>query len=320
MRTVHKILFFSGLIFLSSCVSTKQFNEVQEKMKSLSAENEQLKQAKINLEAANAEFRSRNEQLSDKSEDLEARLEEAFYNLNVQKQKTESLRKEQASLSRQLDALKSGSSSEIEMLLEELQATRQNLNEREDKLREAEQVLEERNETLIELQEILAQQQEAVKELKDKVTNALLGFANDGLTVHEKNGKVYVSLEEKLLFETGQWKVDPRGQEAIRDLSRVLADNPDINIMVEGHTDNVPMHGSGAVKDNWDLSVMRATAVTKILTQNENINPARIIAAGRSKYVPLTSNDTPEGRQMNRRTEIILTPNIDELLEIIEMN
>ena len=100
MRTVHKILFFSGLIFLSSCVSTKQFNEVQEKMKSLSAENEQLKQAKINLEAANAEFRSRNEQLSDKSEDLEARLEEAFYNLNVQKQKTESLRKEQASLSR----------------------------------------------------------------------------------------------------------------------------------------------------------------------------------------------------------------------------
>lgn len=320
MRTVHKILFFSGLIFMSSCVSTKQFNEVQDKVKSLTAENEQLTQAKINLEAANAELRSRNEQLSDINEDLESRLEEALYNLNVQKQKVESLRKEQASLSRQLDALKSGSSSEIEMLLEELQATRQNLNEREDKLREAEQVLEERNETLIELQEILAQQQEAVKELKDKVTNALLGFANDGLTVHEKNGKVYVSLEEKLLFETGQWKVDPRGQEAIRDLSQVLADNPDINIMVEGHTDDVPMHGSGAVKDNWDLSVMRATAVTKILTQNENIDPSRIIAAGRSKYVPLTSNETAEGRQMNRRTEIILTPDIDELLEIIEMN
>ena len=320
MRTVHKILFFSGLIFMSSCVSTKQFNEVQDKVKSLTAENDQLTQAKINLEAANAELRSRNEQLSDINEDLESRLEEALYNLNVQKQKVESLRKEQASLSRQLDALKSGSSSEIEMLLEELQATRQNLNEREDKLREAEQVLEERNETLIELQEILAQQQEAVRELKDKVTNALLGFANDGLTVHEKNGKVYVSLEEKLLFETGQWKVDPRGQEAIRDLSQVLADNPDINIMVEGHTDDVPMHGSGAVKDNWDLSVMRATAVTKILTQNENIDPSRIIAAGRSKYVPLTSNETAEGRQMNRRTEIILTPDIDELLEIIEMN
>lgn len=320
MRTIHKILFFSGLILLSSCVSMKQFNEVQDKMKTLSAENEQLKQAKIGLEARNAELKSRNEQLEERNENLESQLEEALYNLNVQKQKVESLQEEQASLSRQLDAMKSGSSSEIEMLLEELQATRQNLNEREDKLREAERELEERNKRLIELQDILAQQQEAVKELKDKVTNALLGFANDELTVHEKNGKVYVSLEEKLLFETGQWKVDPRGQQAIRDLSKVLAANPDINIMVEGHTDNVPMHGSGAVKDNWDLSVMRATAVTKILTQNETIDPSRIIAAGRSKYVPLTSNETAEGRQMNRRTEIILTPDIDELLEIIEMN
>jgi chemotaxis protein MotB len=298
----------------------KQFNEVQDKMKTLSAENEQLKQAKIGLEARNAELKSRNEQLEERNENLESQLEEALYNLNVQKQKVESLQEEQASLSRQLDAMKSGSSSEIEMLLEELQATRQNLNEREDKLREAERELEERNKRLIELQDILAQQQEAVKELKDKVTNALLGFATDELTVHEKNGKVYVSLEEKLLFETGQWKVDPRGQQAIRDLSKVLAANPDINIMVEGHTDNVPMHGSGAVKDNWDLSVMRATAVTKILTQNETIDPSRIIAAGRSKYVPLTSNETAEGRQMNRRTEIILTPDIDELLEIIEMN
>jgi chemotaxis protein MotB len=298
----------------------KQFNEVKDRMQSLTEEKEQLKQAKINLEAANTELQSRNEQLSDRNNDLESRLEEALYNLNVQKQRVESLQEEQASLSRQLDALKSGSSEEIEMLLEELQTTRQNLNEREDKLREAEQELEERNERLIELQEILTQQQEAVKELKDKVTNALLGFESDELTVHEKNGKVYVSLEEKLLFETGQWSVDPRGQQAIRDLSQVLAANPDINIMVEGHTDNVPMHGSGAVKDNWDLSVMRATAVTKILTQNENIDPARIIAAGRSKYVPLASNETAEGRQMNRRTEIILTPDINELLEIIEMN
>ncbi|MFW5756762.1 MAG: OmpA family protein [Tangfeifania sp.] len=320
MRTVHKILFFSGLILLSSCVSMKQFNAVQDKVETLTAENDQLKQAKISLEARNAELKSRNEQLTEKNNDLENRLEEALYNLNVQKQRVESLQEEQASLSRQLDALKSGSSEEIEMLLEELQATRQNLNEREDRLREAERELEERNEALIELQEILAQQQEAVKQLKDKVANALLGFASDELTVHEKNGKVYVSLEEKLLFETGQWNVDPRGQQAIRDLSRVLADNPDINIMVEGHTDNVPMRGTGTVKDNWDLSVMRATAVTKILTQNENIDPSRIIAAGRSKYVPLASNETAEGRQMNRRTEIILTPDIDELLEIIEMN
>jgi chemotaxis protein MotB len=320
MRTVHKILFFSGLFFLSSCVSTKQFNQVQDKVKALSRENEQLKRSNTDLEVANTELKSANEQLTAKNKDLEARLEEALYNLNVQKQKMETLEKEQASLNRQLDILKSGSSEEIENLLDELQTTRRGLTRREDRLREAEKELEERNERLIELQEVLAQKDQAVKDLKDKVMRALTGFTDNGLTVHEKNGKVYVSMDEKLLFKTGQWNVDPNGQRALRDLSQLLAENTDVNIMVEGHTDDVPMHGSGAVKDNWDLSVMRATAVTKILTQNGQIDPSRIIAAGRSKYVPLTTNETAEGRQMNRRTEIILTPQLDELLEILEAN
>jgi len=320
MRTVHKILFFSGLFFLSSCVSTKQFNQVQDKVKALSQENEQLKRSNADLEVANTELKSANEQLTAKNKDLEARLEEALYNLNVQKQKVETLEKEQASLNRQLDILKSGSSEEIENLLDELQTTRRGLTLREDRLREAEKELKERNERLIELQEVLAQKDQAVKDLKDKVMRALTGFTDNGLTVHEKNGKVYVSMDEKLLFKTGQWNVDPNGQRALRDLSQLLAENTDVNIMVEGHTDNVPMHGSGAVKDNWDLSVMRATAVTKILTQNGQIDPSRIIAAGRSEYVPLTTNETAEGRQMNRRTEIILTPQLDELLEILEAN
>lgn len=320
MRTVHKILFFSGLFFLSSCVSTKQFNQVQDKVKALSQENEQLKRLNADLEVANTELKSANEQLTAKNKDLEARLEEALYNLNVQKQKVETLEKEQASLNRQLDILKSGSSEEIENLLDELQTTRRGLTLREDRLREAEKELKERNERLIELQEVLAQKDQTVKDLKDKVMRALTGFTDNGLTVHEKNGKVYVSMDEKLLFKTGQWNVDPNGQRALRDLSQLLAENTDVNIMVEGHTDNVPMHGSGAVKDNWDLSVMRATAVTKILTQNGQIDPSRIIAAGRSEYVPLTTNETAEGRQMNRRTEIILTPQLDELLEILEAN
>jgi len=320
MRTVHKILFFSGLILLSSCVSTKQFNQVQDKVKTLSQENEQLKRSNADLEVANTELKSTNEQLTAKNKDLEARLEEALYNLNVQKQKVETLENEQASLNRQLDILKSGSSEEIENLLDELQTTRRGLTLREDRLREAEKELEERNERLIELQEVLTQKDQAVKDLKDKVMRTLTGFTGNGLTVHEKNGKVYVSMDEKLLFKTGQWNVDPNGQRALRDLSQLLAENTDVNIMVEGHTDDVPMHGSGAVKDNWDLSVMRATAVTKILTQNEQIDPSRIIAAGRSEYVPLTTNETAEGRQMNRRTEIILTPQLDELLEILESN
>jgi chemotaxis protein MotB len=175
--------------------------------------------------------------------------------------------------------------------LEELHTARLDLNQREDKLREAEKELEQRNARLIELQEVLAQKDQAVKDLREKVVRALTGFTNEGLTVHEKNGKVYVSMDEKLLFKTGRWDVDPKGQQALRNLSQLLADNNDISIMVEGHTDDVPMRGAGDVKDNWDLSVMRATAVTKILTQNPKLSPERIISAGRSEYVPLVSGN-----------------------------
>ncbi|MCG6188157.1 OmpA family protein [Maribellus maritimus] len=318
MKTGKKILLLGSLIiFISSCVSLKEFNETKDR---LTTENEQLKRNKMDLEAANAELKSRVEQLNSQNKELRSQLEEALYDLNVQKQSNSALQKDVDDLQKQMEALNSGSSAEIEKLLAELQEARGDLNSREDKLRAAEKELEERNAKLIELQNILAQQEQAVQDLKKKVMDALVGFNNNGLTVHEKNGKVYVSLEEKLLFKTGQWDVDPKGQQALKELSNVLAQNPDINIMVEGHTDDVPMHGSGAVKDNWDLSVMRATAVTKILTQNKQIDPKRIIAAGRSEYLPLLADKTTEGRQMNRRTEIILTPNLDELLEIIDMN
>jgi chemotaxis protein MotB len=243
-----------------------------------------------------------------------------LYDLNVQKQKYAGQEIDMQNLNRQLDILRAGSTSEIETLMGELQTARRDLNQREDRLRDAEKELAERNKRLIELQEVLTQKDQAVKELRDKVVRALTGFTDNGLTVHEKNGKVYVSMDEKLLFKTGQWAVDPNGQKALRDLSVLLAENPDINIMVEGHTDDVPMRGSGDVKDNWDLSVMRATAVTKILTQNPQLNPERIISAGRSEYVPLDTDKTPEARQMNRRTEIILSPKLDELLKILEAN
>jgi chemotaxis protein MotB len=318
MKTGKKIgLLFGLIVLLSSCVSMKQFKDVQDKLK---AENEQLTKSKMELEAVNTELKSRVEQLSAQNKELRSQLEDALYKMNVQKQDNNVLQKEIDDLQRQLEAANSGSSAEIERLLTELKNTQGDLNAREDRLRAAENELEERNAKLIELQNILAQKDQAVKDLKQKVMDALVGFNNKGLTVHEKNGKVYVSLEEKLLFKTGQWNVDPKGQEAIKQLSEVLAQNSDINIMVEGHTDDVPMHGSGEVKDNWDLSVMRATAVVKILTQNKQIDPKRIIAAGRSEYLPLSPDKTAEGRQMNRRTEIILTPNLDELLKIIDVN
>ncbi len=318
MRTVNILLTIAGFVLLSSCVSMKKFNDTQNKLNNATQENEQLSQRNSRLETANRELESANNQLSTKIKNLSTELEEALYDLNVQKQRNASLERDIKSINQQLEAQKSGSTSEIEMLLKELQDARNDLNQREDKLREAENALEEKNTRLIELQEILAQQEQAVKNLKEKVMKALTGFTTDELTVHEKNGKVYVSMDEKLLFKTGRWDVDPKGQQALRNLSQLLADNTEINIMVEGHTDDVPMRGSGEVKDNWDLSTMRATAVTKILTQNSELNPERIIAAGRSEYIPLVPEKTPEARQMNRRTEIILTPQLDELLQILQ--
>ena len=163
-------------------------------------------------------------------------------------------------------------------------------------------------------------QKNAVQSLKEKLNHALRGFYDQGLSVFEKNGKVYVSLEDNLIFKTGSYNLDPKGQAALQSLSEVLANNPNINIMVEGHTDNIPLVGTGQVKDNWDLSVMRATAVTKIILANTKVDPKRITAAGRGEFIPLDKNSTAEARKKNRRTEIILTPDLSEVLEILQSN
>ena len=179
-------------------------------------------------------------------------------------------------------------------------------------------LLAEKEARLNELQSILDQKDAEVKALRDKVANALKGFEDMGLTIYEKNGKVYVSLDEKLLFASGSWDIDSKGREALTELGKVLANDSNINVVIEGHTDNVPYKGSGNVKDNWDLSVLRATAVVKEILKNKEINPQRISASGRSEYVPIDTEDTREARAKNRRTEIILTPKLDELFQIID--
>ncbi len=169
-----------------------------------------------------------------------------------------------------------------------------------------------------ELEKILEEKEAAVNALKTKVSNALLNFKENDLTVEIKNGKVYVSLAEQLLFGSGSIKVDQKGVQAIQQLAGVLKENPDINIVVEGHTDDVPVSRTGPyMKNNWDLSVMRATSIVNILTE-AGVSPDNITASGRGEFYPLTSNDDKEGRQKNRRTEIILTPELDELFQILE--
>ena len=180
--------------------------------------------------------------------------------------------------------------------------------------------LADREKKVAELAQVLASKEKAVQELKNKISNALLSFKDGGITVNVKNGKVYVSLAEQLLFGSGSIEVDSKGVTALQQLAKAIKDQRDINILVEGHTDNVPISKkSQYMQDNWDLSVMRATSITKILTK-AGVSSSQITPSGRGEYSALAANDTPQNKQKNRRTEIIITPNLDELFKILESN
>jgi chemotaxis protein MotB len=225
-----------------------------------------------------------------------------------------------------------GNVKETQKLLTELQDAQANLQKKEDLLRQLEQnldtkkasldeltfELEKRNARLAELEKILDAQKKIVQDLKSKVSEALLGFENNGLTVTMKNGKVYVSLDEKLLFKSASWDIDANGKNALKKLAGVLEKNPDIQVTIEGHTDNVPYNpGNSQLKDNWDLSVKRATTVIRVLLEGSRIDAKRLTASGRSQYLPVDDRNTTDARQKNRRTEIILTPDLTELYNLI---
>lgn len=203
---------------------------------------------------------------------------------------------------------------------EQLLAIQDNL-ERTRKLNDSLSVsLEDREKKVKELEQVLANKDKAVQDLKNRISNALLNFKENDLTVNVKNGKVYVSLAEQLLFNSGSVEVDGKGVTALQQLAKALKDQKDIHIMVEGHTDNVPISKKSTyMQDNWDLSVMRATSITKTLTKG-GVSPNQITASGKGEYSPLTPNTNAESRQKNRRTEIIITPNLDELFKILEVN
>lgn len=209
---------------------------------------------------------------------------------------------------------------DLKKMEKDLNAKKASLDELTSQLDEKNAALQKKSIRLLELESILSRKDSITKSLKDKVSNALQGYEGNGLTVVQKNGKVYVSLDEKLLFQSGKWEVDPKGQKAIKDLAGVLEKNTDINVMIEGHTDDVPFKGTGGVADNWDLSAKRATAIVKIILGNSKVDPKRLIAAGRSEFLPIDPSKTPEARTKNRRTEIILTPKLDELFKILESN
>jgi len=180
--------------------------------------------------------------------------------------------------------------------------------------------LGEREKKVKELEQILAKKDKAVTDLKNRISNALLNFKENDLNVKVKNGKVYVSLAEQLLFGSGSIEVDKKGAGALQQLAKAIKDQKDIRVMIEGHTDNVPISKkSQYMEDNWDLSVLRATSITKILI-NAGMSPSQVTAAGKGEFSPVAANDNSSNKQKNRRTEIIVTPNLDELFKILDTN
>lgn len=193
------------------------------------------------------------------------------------------------------------------------------LKQKSGELDEKERLLAEREKALYDLRQVIARQDSITKRLNDILRNALLGFNSDELSVEIKNGKVYVSMSDKLLFKSGSAAVEAKGKEAIKLLADVLGKNQDIDILIEGHTDNVPIK-TVVYRDNWDLSVARATSIVRILTEDYKIAPTRLTASGRGEFMPRATNETPEGRASNRRTEIILSPKLDEIMQLLNTN
>lgn len=201
-------------------------------------------------------------------------------------------------------------------LIGQADAAGQNAAEQGRRANMTQQQLAEERTRLQRMQQLLDQQRSAVENLRQKMSNALVNFNPNELTVSIRNGKVYVSLQESLLFPSGSAEVNPRGKEALGKLAQALNTNPDISVLIEGHTDSIPIRGR--YEDNWALSTARATAIVRVLADTYKVQPTRLTASGRSYYEPVDSNSTPEGRARNRRTEIILAPRLDELMKLLE--
>lgn len=267
-----------------------------------------------------------NKSISSLQEEL-AELKEDTTNLGIDlrhnTQRLKSLEKEHEQLSTYYKNLMTSSGKlnrDLAQQQEQLLAIQENLNATRKVNDSLSSSLAEREKKVQELEQVLANKEKAVQDLRTKISNALLNFKENDISVQIKNGKVYVSLAEQLLFQSGSVEVDAKGVSALQQLAKALKDQKDIHIMVEGHTDNVPISKkSPYMSDNWDLSVMRATSITRILTKG-GVAANQITASGKGEFSPLSSNDSPQNRQKNRRTEIIITPNLDELFKILEAN
>lgn len=320
----------SSFLLFASCVSMKEYESLQAQYTETSKRWNVTKQELQELREENAALVRDNQAKMVSLSDATAKLQDCESKVNT-------LNRAYADLQLKYDTTMENYMQQITGKNRDLNKATQMLDQRTRELNDKAKAFEEKERRMLEQQQALearqsqleAQEAAARKALEAKqqelenvrgaVSKALVGFSDMGLNVETKDGKVYVSMEDKLLFASGSWTVSAKGVEAIKMLAKVLEENTDLNVMVEGHTDNDAYHGSTAVKDNWDLSVMRATSIVKLLLkQGPDIDPARVEACGHGEYAPRVPNNSAANKATNRRTEIILTPKLKDLLQIIK--
>lgn len=306
------------LTLATSCVSKKVFNELETKFADLKKENrknadlnDSITKAKSKLDLDYASLKKDYDKTKAERDKLAIDFAAAEKNLKTLQASYNALEKNSD------ESLKENMAKNRE-LLAQLEAKEKALAAEKERLNKLSADLKKGTDRVNELESIMAAKEAAMKKLKDALSKSLKAFEGKGLTVNQRDGKVYVSMENKLLFESGSWAVGSEGKKAVVAVGTVLAQNPDIAVLIEGHTDNDKFAGAvGQIENNWDLSTKRATAIVNILSDNKAVKKENLTAAGRGEFAPLMSNDTPEGKAKNRRIEIILTPKLDEISKML---
>jgi len=306
-----------ALALTTSCVSKKVYTDLETKYADLKKEHRALADENTLLAQEKNQLDLKSKELQDQLDKLKAERDKLSSDYAATKNNLDNLKSSYGALEKNSSEALDTNMKKNRELLAQLEAKEKALAAEQARLNKLKSDLQERSARVDELEGMIAAKEENMRKLKETLSKALNSFEGKGLTVEQKNGKVYVSMENKLLFGSGSWAVGTEGKKAVTEVGKVLANNPDIAVLIEGHTDNVPYGGSGPIADNWDLSTKRATAIVNILRENKAINPQNLTAAGRGEYAPLTTNESAEGKSKNRRIEIILTPKLDEISKML---
>ncbi|WP_298556572.1 OmpA family protein [uncultured Algibacter sp.] len=305
------------LVVLASCVSPKVYKDLEAKYADLKKENKKLSTDNEVLLSAKTAAENELKQLHTAYDEAVAQRDKLQGDYNAAKSNLDNLKASYDALEKNSTAAIAANSQKNRELLAQLEAKEQALASENARLEKLKKELEDRSNRVAELEQVIASKDAAMTELKNAISRALTDFEGKGLTVEQREGKVYVSMENKLLFSSGSWTVGAEGKKAVKQLGNVLGDNPDIAVLIEGHTDNAPYAGNAQLSGNWDLSTKRATSIVNILRENNNIHPENLTAAGRGEFAPIASNETNEGKAKNRRIEVVLTPKLDELSKLL---